>query len=175
LILLVGTAEFGYLFGYLVRLARRSIRRQFQWPSSTNPIVPFALPAVGPIYGKAAEVSPRFYRGGRRFCGGDAILPGLRRPTAKIQLQNPPWREFPFLFCLPTPEIDFPRQIVVKRRHVPSTFSAWACRRPAPNWKHEALVDRSEKFFDLNTLGSDMQGSEIHRTLLQAYDKLFAA
>ncbi len=37
-----------------------------------------------------------------------------------------------------------------------------------------ALIDRSEKFFGLETLGEDMQGSPMHQTLLQAYDKLFA-
>jgi ribosomal protein S12 methylthiotransferase accessory factor len=39
----------------------------------------------------------------------------------------------------------------------------------------EALLDRSERFFGLETLGSDMQGSAMHQTLLAAYDKLFAA
>ena len=37
-----------------------------------------------------------------------------------------------------------------------------------------ALLDRSEKFFGLETLGADMQGSAMHTTLLAAYDKLFA-
>ncbi len=37
-----------------------------------------------------------------------------------------------------------------------------------------ALLDRSEKFFGLETLGVDMQGSAMHTTLLAAYDKLFA-
>lgn len=39
----------------------------------------------------------------------------------------------------------------------------------------EALLDRREKFFGLETLGSDMEGSAMHQTLLAAYDKLFAA
>jgi ribosomal protein S12 methylthiotransferase accessory factor len=39
----------------------------------------------------------------------------------------------------------------------------------------EALLDRSERFFGLDTLGPDMQGSAMHQTLLKAYDKLFAA
>ena len=39
----------------------------------------------------------------------------------------------------------------------------------------EALLDRSERFFGLATLGADMQGSAMHQTLLAAYDKLFAA
>jgi ribosomal protein S12 methylthiotransferase accessory factor len=39
----------------------------------------------------------------------------------------------------------------------------------------EALLDRSERFFGLQTLGADMQGSAMHQTLLAAYDKLFAA
>lgn len=39
----------------------------------------------------------------------------------------------------------------------------------------EALLDRSERFFGLETLGADMQGSAMHQTLLAAYDKLFAA
>lgn len=39
----------------------------------------------------------------------------------------------------------------------------------------EALLDRSERFFGLETLGTDMQGSAMHQTLLAAYDKLFAA
>jgi ribosomal protein S12 methylthiotransferase accessory factor len=38
-----------------------------------------------------------------------------------------------------------------------------------------ALLDRSERFFGLVTLGPDMQGSAMHQTLLAAYDKLFAA
>jgi ribosomal protein S12 methylthiotransferase accessory factor len=37
----------------------------------------------------------------------------------------------------------------------------------------QALLDRSEKFFGLVTLGADMQGSAMHSTLLEAYDKLF--
>ena len=37
-----------------------------------------------------------------------------------------------------------------------------------------ALLDRSERFFGLDTLGSDIQGSAMHQTLLAAYDKLFA-
>ncbi len=36
------------------------------------------------------------------------------------------------------------------------------------------LLDRSEKFFGLETLGPDMEGSPMHQTLLAAYDKLFA-
>ena len=39
----------------------------------------------------------------------------------------------------------------------------------------EALLDRSERFFGLDTLGTDMQGSKMHQTLLAAYDKLFVA
>ncbi|HEY4317502.1 MAG TPA: 30S ribosomal protein S12 methylthiotransferase accessory factor YcaO [Herbaspirillum sp.] len=38
----------------------------------------------------------------------------------------------------------------------------------------EALLDRSERFFGLQDLGPDMEGSAMHQTLLQAYDKLFA-
>lgn len=38
----------------------------------------------------------------------------------------------------------------------------------------EALLDRSERFFGLETLGADMEGSAMHQTLLAAYDKLFA-
>jgi ribosomal protein S12 methylthiotransferase accessory factor len=38
----------------------------------------------------------------------------------------------------------------------------------------EALLDRSERFFGLEPLGADMQGSAMHQTLLAAYDKLFA-
>jgi len=37
-----------------------------------------------------------------------------------------------------------------------------------------ALLDRSERFFGLPTLGEDMQGSAMHQSLLKAYDKLFA-
>jgi len=37
----------------------------------------------------------------------------------------------------------------------------------------EAPLDHSEKFFGLDTLGADMQGSAMHQTLLAAYDKLF--
>ena len=39
----------------------------------------------------------------------------------------------------------------------------------------QALLDRSERFFGLVTLGPDMQGSPMHQTLLAAYDKLFVA
>ena len=39
----------------------------------------------------------------------------------------------------------------------------------------EALLDRSERFFGLEPLGVDMQGSAMHQTLLAAYDKLFVA
>ena len=39
----------------------------------------------------------------------------------------------------------------------------------------QALLDRNERFFGLVTLGSDMQGSAMHQTLLAAYDKLFVA
>ncbi len=39
----------------------------------------------------------------------------------------------------------------------------------------QALVDRSERFFGLEPLGTDMQGSAQHRSLLAAYDKLFVA
>lgn len=38
----------------------------------------------------------------------------------------------------------------------------------------QALLARSEKFFGLEHLGDDMQGSPMHQTLLAAYDKLFA-
>ncbi|GGE88640.1 30S ribosomal protein S12 methylthiotransferase accessory factor YcaO [Massilia psychrophila] len=37
----------------------------------------------------------------------------------------------------------------------------------------EALLARSERFFGLETLGADMEGSPMHQTLLAAYDKLF--
>ncbi len=37
----------------------------------------------------------------------------------------------------------------------------------------KALLDRRERFFGLETLGPDMQGSAMHGTLLAAYDKLF--
>ncbi len=39
----------------------------------------------------------------------------------------------------------------------------------------QALLNRSERFFGLHQLGADMQGSAMHQTLLEAYDKLFAA
>ena len=38
----------------------------------------------------------------------------------------------------------------------------------------QALIDGNEKFFGLTALGPDMEGSEMHATLLRAYDKLFA-
>ena len=38
----------------------------------------------------------------------------------------------------------------------------------------KALLDRSERFFGLETLGVDMEGSPMHQSLLTAYDKLFA-
>jgi len=37
----------------------------------------------------------------------------------------------------------------------------------------EALLNRSERFFGLTSLGDDYEGSEMHQTLLAAYDKLF--
>jgi len=37
----------------------------------------------------------------------------------------------------------------------------------------EALLNRNERFFGLMSLGDDYQGSEMHQTLLAAYDKLF--
>ncbi len=43
-----------------------------------------------------------------------------------------------------------------------------ACVRQA-----EALLDGNERFFGLDPLGPDMQGSAMHQTLLAAYDKLF--
>ncbi|WP_295994377.1 30S ribosomal protein S12 methylthiotransferase accessory factor YcaO [Rugamonas sp.] len=39
----------------------------------------------------------------------------------------------------------------------------------------EALLDGSARFFGLETLGADFEGSAMHQTLLAAYDKLFAA
>ena len=38
----------------------------------------------------------------------------------------------------------------------------------------EALIHRSERFFGLQKLGVDMEGSAMHQTLLISYDKLFA-
>ena len=38
----------------------------------------------------------------------------------------------------------------------------------------QALLYRSERFFGLDKLGADMQGSAMHQTLLKVYDKLFA-
>ncbi|MEO8442762.1 MAG: hypothetical protein ABI547_09760 [Betaproteobacteria bacterium] len=38
----------------------------------------------------------------------------------------------------------------------------------------KTLLDRSDRFFGLHTLGADMEGSAMHQTLLAAYDKLFA-
>ena len=38
----------------------------------------------------------------------------------------------------------------------------------------QALLDRSERFFGLHTLGADLEGSAMHQSLLAAYDKLFA-
>jgi ribosomal protein S12 methylthiotransferase accessory factor len=37
----------------------------------------------------------------------------------------------------------------------------------------QALLDRSERFFGLISLGADVQGSNMHQSLLAAYDKLF--
>lgn len=39
----------------------------------------------------------------------------------------------------------------------------------------ETLINRSERFFGLETLGPNYEGSAMHQTLLAAYDKLFAA
>lgn len=38
----------------------------------------------------------------------------------------------------------------------------------------EALLDGSERFFGLDTLGPNFEGSAMHQSLLAAYDKLFA-
>ncbi|MBS0336067.1 MAG: YcaO-like family protein [Proteobacteria bacterium] len=38
----------------------------------------------------------------------------------------------------------------------------------------QMLLDRSDRFFGLDALGADMQGSAMHQSLLAAYDKLFA-
>ena len=38
----------------------------------------------------------------------------------------------------------------------------------------KALLDRSERFFDLVDLGENMEASSMHQSLLMAYDKLFA-
>jgi ribosomal protein S12 methylthiotransferase accessory factor len=37
----------------------------------------------------------------------------------------------------------------------------------------QALIAGKDRFFGLDTLGVDMQGSPMHQTLLAAYDKLF--
>ena len=37
----------------------------------------------------------------------------------------------------------------------------------------QAVLSRNERFFGLETLGEDMQGSPMHQSLLVAYDKLF--
>ncbi len=55
------------------------------------------------------------------------------------------------------------------RRSLDLLYSRQTVRQAA------ALLDRSEKFFGLETLGADMQGSAMHTTLLAAYDKLFVA
>jgi ribosomal protein S12 methylthiotransferase accessory factor len=55
------------------------------------------------------------------------------------------------------------------RRSLTLLYGAETVRQAA------ALLDRSERFFGLATLGADMQGSAMHQTLLAAYDKLFAA
>ena len=39
----------------------------------------------------------------------------------------------------------------------------------------EDLLDGDVRFFGLEPLGADMQGSAMHQTLLAAYDKLFKA
>ncbi len=39
----------------------------------------------------------------------------------------------------------------------------------------QALLDLSERFFGLDALGADIEGSQMHQMLLAAYDKLFAA
>ncbi|QDQ28422.1 30s ribosomal protein S12 methylthiotransferase accessory protein YcaO [Chitinimonas arctica] len=54
------------------------------------------------------------------------------------------------------------------RRALASLYGAGTLRQA------EALLDRSERFFGLCTLGRDMEGSEMHQNLLLAYDKLFA-
>jgi len=37
------------------------------------------------------------------------------------------------------------------------------------------LIHNSERFFGLDTLDADMEGSAMHQTLLAAYDKLFVS
>ena len=37
----------------------------------------------------------------------------------------------------------------------------------------EALLNKRERFFGLQTLGANYEGSAMHQTLLAAYDKLF--
>ena len=37
----------------------------------------------------------------------------------------------------------------------------------------QALLDRRDRYFGLETLGANMEGSAMHSTLLKAYDKLF--
>jgi ribosomal protein S12 methylthiotransferase accessory factor len=44
---------------------------------------------------------------------------------------------------------------------------------PALN-QAKALINRSERFFGLADLGENMEASEMHQSLLRAYDKLFA-
>ena len=39
----------------------------------------------------------------------------------------------------------------------------------------QALIQGKERFFGLEALGVDMEGSPMHQTLLAAYDKLFLA
>ncbi|MGZ5198181.1 MAG: 30S ribosomal protein S12 methylthiotransferase accessory factor YcaO [Telluria sp.] len=54
------------------------------------------------------------------------------------------------------------------RRSLTLLYGAEAVRQAA------ALLDRSERFFGLDTLGPNMEGSAMHQSLLAAYDKLFA-
>ena len=37
----------------------------------------------------------------------------------------------------------------------------------------KALLDKTDRFFDLEDLGPNMEISQMHQTLLSAYDKLF--
>jgi ribosomal protein S12 methylthiotransferase accessory factor len=54
------------------------------------------------------------------------------------------------------------------RRSMELLYGAATVRQAA------ALLDRSERFFGLDALGPDMEGSAMHQTLLAAYDKLCA-
>jgi ribosomal protein S12 methylthiotransferase accessory factor len=60
-----------------------------------------------------------------------------------------------------------------KNKHEQYLHSLTLLYGEEPVRQAQALLDRSQRFFGLSSLGDDYQGSAMHQTLLAAYDKLF--